>query len=1162
MRVDEASVVLVQPADAAFWNRPDPRATRAALVEVVHHELLGPADPEEEIEESPLTRYLVGMLAPFGTLVPPEEVEDFGASGDVDEEPGSGRDAEDQAGQAEGAPPMSQALSPSSIGFSFLVPKSVGRLIATIGWGDYERVARTDENDAEEESASSSVGEGDENAKVTDDRAGDQGTRKKRRPPQRWRRVPASPTPLVIELDPESGLKRSRVLNDDEIWLEHVTRTIGDSSAVSVFLVNRRPKPDQGRAPADSWIFQPELMVKGADVEEPFLPREHERIASATDRDLESNALLYRNRREFAVGHGTAVRWETASADSARSIATCTLPDYELARVEPRSVEGAGFDMQQLAHASSGVELERLLSPLLVAYRRWMARKAAEISGLPKDLRATAQDHADYWDQAANRIEAAIALLRDDDQARRAFCFANEAMLLQRSHTEWASARQDNPDQADSSPEISGTWRPFQLAFFLLTIRGLVDPAHHDRRIGDLLWFPTGGGKTEAYLGLAAFTMALRRLRPVPGFRADAGVAVLMRYTLRLLTIQQFQRATTLLCACEVLRRRDPGTWGSRRFTIGLWLGRQATPNRHDDSRRALTRLRTGDADDRSNPCQLESCPWCGENLEVTDYIADGDAFRTRVFCPRNNCDFAEGREVLGLPVVVVDDEIYRECPTLVIATVDKFAQMPWEGEVQALFGRVDRECTACGFLTPDCDHATTHRGALVRPTERLAPPELVIQDELHLISGPLGTMVGLYETAVDALSTRAAGDISIAPKLVASTATIRRAYEQIRSLFDRDLRVFPPLGLEPEDSFFAVEEPPSDPVPGRLYLGVIAPGKSMKTALIRVTAALLSGGAGLEADNAQQADPYLTLVAYFNSIRELGGAVRLMEDDVLARLDQLQQRGLPKRNRPVYAEMTSRVTQAEIPRLLRQLKTPHHAPRSEDDRLPLDAILASNMISVGVDVNRLGLMTVLGQPKTSAEYIQATSRVGRQKSGPGLVITIYNWVRPRDMSHLERFTHYHETLYRHVEAVSVTPFSARARDRGLAGTFVALHRLRDFPMAPENAADRFDPASPVVDVVAEQLARRATNIVSEPDVVDELRTETQTLRDQWGDLAHAALRYGWRHPVPDKNPPPSDVLMKAAEGGIHGHWRVPGSLREVENQSLVYLRGVNAPGK
>jgi hypothetical protein len=219
-------------------------------------------------------------------------------------------------------------------------------------------------------------------------------------------------------------------------------------------------------------------------------------------------------------------------------------------------------------------------------------------------------------------------------------------------------------------------------------------------------------------------------------------------------------------------------------------------------------------------------------------------------------------------------------------------------------------------------------------------------------------------------------------------------------------------------------------------------------------------------------------------------------------------------------------------------------------------------MISVGVDVNRLGLMTVLGQPKTTAEYIQATSRVGRQKTGPGLIVTIYNWVRPRDLSHFERFKHYHATLYRHVEAVSVTPFSSRARDRGLAGTFVAMHRLRNFSLAAEAAAARFDPGSPDADEVQQEVLERVAGIVNDPDNIDEVRRELKSLRDEWGDLAHHALIYGWRHPFPDDNPPPTEVLMRPAEGGLHGYWRVPGSLREVEEHSLIYLKGVRAPGK
>jgi hypothetical protein len=346
-----------------------------------------------------------------------------------------------------------------------------------------------------------------------------------------------------------------------------------------------------------------------------------------------------------------------------------------------------------------------------------------------------------------------------------------------------------------------------------------------------------------------------------------------------------------------------------------------------------------------------------------------------------------------------------------------------------------------------------------------------------------------------------------------------------------------------------------TEKVPGRLYLGVMAPGKSMKTALVRVCAALLSSGSGIKSQNERLADAYLTLIAYFNSIRELGGAVRLMEDDIRARLRQLEKRGMPARNRPVHAELTSRVQSDQIPPLLRRLQTPHYVQREDDAPLPLDAMLASNMISVGVDVDRLGLMTVLGQPKTTAEYIQATSRVGRQATAPGLVVTIYNWVRPRDLSHYERFSHYHATLYRHVEAVSVTPFSSRALDRGLAGAFVSLNRLGDSRINPEEAAGEFDSDDVLVEGAIRSFVDRVANIGGDSQLADEVGAALAARVEEWASLARSPLRYGWR-PYGDR-PPPCDVLLRSAEGGASGHWRTPGSLREVEQLSRIFVRGL-----
>jgi hypothetical protein len=1138
--------------EEAFWVASTPREAREKLVDVMRYELLGPDSADEVIDESPLSRYLVGMLAPFGTDVPAEEQEDM---------PGED-EGEDLAGAPELAPPISQALSPSSIGLSCLVREGTVNLHAVVSWGDYERVAVREEDDEGPPDDPPAITGGETDSP---EESSDRPRRRRRR--ERWQRLPIEEVSVSLTLRPGEGLQRERVRDGDEIWVEHIARALQDGPiALSVFLVNRRERPNQGRPPANTWIFQPELSIReqlGAPV---FLPRELEPELTRTDRDLESNALLFRGRREFAVGHGSAVEWDGVGDEGATEIRTECLPRFELPRVTPRSVPGASFDMASLGEETSGERLEQRLSPLADAYGAWIERKRREAELLPTTLRATGEDHLRLCEEALGRIRDGIELLRMNADARAAFAFANRAMLLQRGHTEWSAHRRRDPAGAPAEPSPQGEWRPFQLAFILLNLRGIVDPGHPDRMVGDLLWFPTGGGKTEAYLGLAAFTLALRRLREGDTLRTDAGVTVLMRYTLRLLTIQQFQRASTLICACEILRRQDSARWGTRRFSIGVWLGRQATPNSHDESRRALDRLIVGESQDEANPCQLEACPWCGEGLTYRDYEADPDRLRTVVICPREGCEFGRATES-ELPVLLVDEEIYRECPSMVIATVDKFAQMPWNGEVATIFGHVDRECRRCGFLAPGSDHPVSHRVDGVRvpaaqtviPTARLAPPELIIQDELHLISGPLGTMVGLYETAVNALSSRRIDGELVQPKVIASTATIRRAFEQVQALFARQLRVFPPLALEPEDSFFAVESPVSDELPGRLHLGVMAPGKSMKTALVRACAVLLSAAAGLRDAEPRLADPYLTLVAYFNSLRELGGAVRLMEDDIRARLRQLESRGLPRRNRPVYEELTSRVPSDRIPALLRRLMTPHDAPRDPDDPLPLDAVLASNMIGVGVDVDRLGLMTVLGQPKTTAEYLQATGRVGRQPAGPGLVVTIYNWVRPRDLSHYERFRHYHATLYRHIEAVSVTPYSTRARDRGLAGAFVALTRLGEERLNPEEAAGRYDASESSVDAVLRAFRERALQIVDE-SVAREVDRALQAYVDQWDGFARSPLRYGWRPMYDeDRNPPPSDVLLRVAEGGRYGHWRAPGSLREVEEASRIYVRGIDA---
>jgi hypothetical protein len=1130
------------PRDDAFWDAKTPREARSRLSDALRFELLGPERPDEELRESPLTRYATGMLAPFGTSVADEERDEEVADGE-DDEPGS----------AEFGPPISQSITPSSIGLSFLVPFDTKVLVVRSEWGDY------DGQEIPEEETNQPPAEVDDLGEINELEAPPKPTPRRAR--FVWVRSPKNSGEKTIQLKADGGIQSVPAIEGDAIKIEHLCRKVGDRLAVSVFLVNRRVSERDSRPAVDRWIFQPLLVLKFGSSNGAFLPRELEPALTHSDRDRESNRLLFRKRREFAVGHGCATEWlEIEGGERAREIRSEILPAYELPKVEPRPLAAASFEMEAFARVGSSDELQNLLSPLLTGYANWIADKRGEIGTLPSDLQPVANAHLDDCETALQRMGRGIKALVDDKEAFRAFRFANHAMLLQRSHTTWSQQRRRDSAAAPQSPVLEGRWRPFQLAFILLNLHGLIDPNHADRNVCDLLWFPTGGGKTEAYLGLAAFTIALRRRRSIAGVRTDAGLTVLMRYTLRLLTLQQFQRATTLICACEYLRQKQSDIWGHYRFSIGLWLGMKGTPNSHDEARRSLLLIQADPSEEGPNPCQLESCPWCGESLRPSNYWIDGDALRTRVACPRDGCLFSKEKTPEGIPALVVDEEIYYECPSMLIATVDKFAQMPWNGEVQSLFGFVSRECERCGFLTPSSTHTKTHRvpkgspPIQIRDTERLAPPELVIQDELHLISGPLGTLVGLYEAAVDFLSSGRQNGAHVRPKIIASTATVRRAFEQVQAVFQRNVRVFPPPALEPEDSFFALERSVSDESPGRLYLGVCAPGKSMKTAYIRVAASLLSSVGGLR-KNPALAEPYTTLVSYFNSLRELGGAIRLMDDDIPGRLDQLRNAGFPKRGRPNYVEMTSRIRQEEIPRLLRRLELRHDSPSAGDDSIPLDAVLASNMISVGVDIDRLGVMTVTGQCKTTSEYIQATSRVGRQPTGPGLVVTIYNWSRPRDLSHYERFRHYHSTIYRNVEAVSATPFSSRAIDRCLRGVFVAMARLGSDSWSGETEARNFDSRDARVHAIIESIRSRA-DLIADRTTSDQIVRALTALGDEWWGYTQQPLRYGWRAPDPSQVPQ-EDVLLRTQEGGSRGHWAAPQSLREVEEQCPVRVLGL-----
>jgi hypothetical protein len=1140
---------------------------RVQLVQSLGLDLVGPNNDHpfanELLPESPTRWYLTGFLVP--TEAPIKDRFDQGSVEEIDAPAvpgGLDDDAEADRGAAR------QSLLPSSIGLSTLVPGGVQSLVASVEWGDYVRQGEDDHEageTGEAERGSRSRGEG------APEKPGDEAHAQ----PRGWRRMPRS-AEVTIDLPPSGGKPRRLDVpgSGGLAFVVTVRRADGaglpvGTRAVSVFVVNyRRPS----EPPSAAFAFQVRLSL---DCAPGFVARPDLRGSDVEDDwDQRVADLQYREVCEYAVGHGVAAEAILTDRRCGR-VRSTWVPTAEVERVVPSSIPGVELRMEALGALQSAEEARAALGSLIERYRAWLREQANGMTPLTGSRRQTVEDMLRDGEVAAARIEAGLASLADP-LVFEAFRVANRAMA--RAGRQRAGVQRGIAPDAVEAP----AWRPFQLAFILMGLRGIAQPTHDERELVDLLFFPTGGGKTEAYLGLAAFTLVHRRLVN-PGIRS-AGVSVLMRYTLRLLTLDQLGRAAALICALELEREASAGRLGSWPFEIGLWVGQAATPNRmghrgYSGAGRDFTayiKTQRYMRDSRSNPAPIpiEECPWCGTKFNQYSFRLVPNDVRPldlRVHCVNHCCSFTGDRH---LPIVAVDEPLYRRLPCFVIATVDKFAALPWTGEAGALFGRVARH-DANGFYGP-CATGT----GVPLPDGRLLPPDLIIQDELHLISGPLGTIAGLYEAAVDALATREVGDRRVRPKIVASTATVRRAERQIRALFDRQrVRVFPPPGPDRRDSFFA-RTVPAEESPARLYIGLAAQGRSLKVLMLRSMLAVLSAAQAAwdrargQANLANPADPYMTLVGYFNSLRELGGSRRIVEDEVRTRLAEYSRR---RRREPPdelfvdrqisyeVLELTSRVSTDKVAEAKRRLALPFsHAER-------VDVALATNMISVGLDIVRLGLMVVLGQPKTSAEYIQATSRVGRDEHRPGLVVTLLNIHKPRDRSHFERFEAFHRSFYRSVEAASVTPYSPRALDRALAAALVAQSRQGRDELTAPNGAQAILRERQYLDAVARQIADRAAEHDSHltPMERDTLRVSVlnrcRALLDDWHRIADRAREEGSGIQYQRETAtPPRRLLREFLDPElsnlepVYRRFRANRSMRDVEPSVEILINSLN----
>jgi hypothetical protein len=1174
-------------------------SVRNEFEEIIKNDLLGPWQGKDEvILQAPKSRYLVGMLAPIiidaeETLPEEDEkgaIDDEGSNTSIGEEQIDSGDAS-EADEDKGT--ITNSVRPSSMGLRCQVGNEVLELKAVAKWGRY----------------------------IADNSTNPDGTTVK----QYTREQVIEP--VKIDLRKENS-KYSLANGLAEFSVE----VIRDKNRKIIEIALLNSQKAQKKAPATSWMYQVEFELSADNEAEVFLPSSDviEEGIDESDEELRRLSLLYRNRLEFAIGRAcSASSIHNPKSRKATKVFTTWLPTVDVPQTRAFGSSNLLVSMKKLAEATTD-ELDKGLRSLIQNYAIWIDEQEVNSKKLPQNLPAVAIDPIANARWTKQRLEEGLNLLLEKsdhgDQARKAFAFMNQAMYEQRIHSEIGIIRASDPDitfedakqSVTSMGDSAAAWRPFQLAFILKQIPAMVKPESAIRSgqsaNAELLFFPTGGGKTEAYLGLSAFTFAIRRIQNLIETKEGVinggeGVGVLMRYTLRLLTSQQFVRATTLVCAAELIRQSDPKTWGSEPFRIGLWVGSNVSPKSYEDAKRQIEDARQDDGTAHGlTVLQVKRCPWCGTPIRPkSDLIAKDSLRRVFVYCgdQTGGCPFS-ATSIEGLPLLTVDEEIYRYPPTFLLATVDKFARLAREGQAASLFGYVNEKCERHGFRHEDtikvvCSDANSHAPKVAEnlaasntvKVSRLRPPDLVIQDELHLISGALGTAVGLFESVIDiASSWKTVDGQNVKPLVVASTATVRNAEQQVRRLYGRGIEVFPPQVLDIEDTFFSKEVEISEENPGRRYMGICAPGIRMIISQIQIFTILQLAAQKLFDQYGNDADAYMTSVAYFNATRELAGMRRHLDDSVATKVSNRHNpHGLKRRTSSVLnvGELTSRISSADIASTLDTLglgfepeKDSSAAKESIEQAIknakaegkkfippkrvtrPFDVVLATSMLQVGVDVPRLGTMLVVGQPKNTAEYIQASSRVGRSpdKHGPGLVLTLANWARPRDMAHFEQFDFYHRTFYSNVEALSVTPFSDASLERGLTAVLVSAARIIDAvstvkSLSPNLGAGKAkDKRNEVLDQILDEIVSRSIIASQSDEIGEKVRIKLTNRIDRWVQKSEEGIAYQAKK---DKNQVLTSLLISPEEvrdTAENRMFRVANSMREVQAElNLIYNR-------
>lgn len=1081
----------------------DYSTARQKIIDLMRKQLIGPAMDGNLRGMSPLRRYPMGVLYPTvetGEGLYPASEDDY----DTDQDDFAGGVERDTESTAEGVV-RRRYIPPSSVGFSFYVHGfewEIQVIFSAVIYRQEKFEGRFTNGYARTELG------GDESALIVNGP----------------RRIG------VFHYSDSNNEEEQNLAGIDIQARKHDKGTI-----ITVSMYNAQEMPAD--VDLKAWhneqlqrsLFEVELKCVIEKGEVGNYPRVDFSLLDHEDQELE---LQYKSRKIYAVGHGCAVDWSIEEKGIVNDIRSEFMPVMEVPQVTADLAEGKEgvFNLAFLAESvPNRAAVCNGLRDFVSSYGAWVAERERDLTQLEADERLAGQRIVNRMKSALGRMKAGIRLIESDTEVARAFALANQAMLDQ--------MQQAGRIKGGTTDSSRMNWRPFQLAFLLTTLTSAIDENDDFRDTVDLIWFPTGGGKTEAYLGLIAFLMLWRRLRfPDTG----GGTTSLMRYTYRLLTAQQYLRATRMICALELIRRQSNGELGEEPFSVGLWVGTATSPNTFEKARQCIEMAAQGRRKALAG-LVLDSCPWCGREFQVPqNFRATSTVFQ--FLCRNADCAFgADGQGVL--PCNIVDEALYQNPPSLLIATIDKFARLAWEERAGSFFG-----------------------------VGKNRPPELIVQDELHLISGTLGSVAGVYEAALETVLVQR----GIYPKLVASTATIRMAEDQIKRLYGKEVAVFPPPGMDCDDSFFA-RTVPTDVRPGRMYVGYFAPMLPRRKNMAPLAAALLAAPEVVfeqgEADRDELLEAWWTQVIYHGSLRGVGNSHNSFNIDVREWFERLkkeaEQRKRTKPNSDIHdseaynadnsrheanaaiergrasiAQLTGIASAEENSRTFARLAFPRTHPEC------IDAVLATNMLSVGLDVGRLALMIINGQPLTTAEYIQASSRVGRSKV-PGIVFINYYRDQARSLSHYENFRPYHESFYRFVEPTSITPYTYQARIRALHAGLVISLRHTVSALLENKKAWKFVADDTVIARVITDYKKRCTR--ADPSRKNEIERHIDALVQEWQQYAENCklncrqLSYHARD-----NDRSVDRLLFSHGDKIRGLWPTLHSMRNVENMGLL----------